>query len=48
MDAQIVHERTQDGRERHYMQKVDGFWRCECGEVRDIYGRPVIAINPAS
>lgn len=33
-----MHEKTEDGRDRHLFAKVDGDWVCECGERRDRYG----------
>lgn len=34
-----IHDVAPDGRERHFFEKVDGVWACECGEVRDKNGR---------
>lgn len=39
--VEIVHERTSDGRQRHFMCKQDGIWVCECGERQDRYGYPI-------
>lgn len=40
MTAQM-HERTDDGRDRHWMEKnpTTGEWVCSCGETRDRFGR---------
>lgn len=40
MSAQM-HERTEDGRDRHFMQRQGDLWVCACGEHRDKFGRPV-------
>lgn len=39
--APLCHERTVDGRERHYLTRVGRQWVCACGERRDRFGRPV-------
>ena len=36
-----MHERTEDGRDRHLFEKQGLYWVCACGEVRDKFGRPV-------
>jgi hypothetical protein len=41
MSAALMHERTEDGRERHFMTRVGAFWVCECGAVQDKSGRLV-------
>ena len=33
-----VHERTQDGRDRHFWTKAEDLWVCDCGEARDRFG----------
>lgn len=39
MSAALMHERTEDGRERHFMNRLGDFWVCECGATQDKYGR---------
>lgn len=36
-----MHEKTADGRDRHFFQKFGMTWVCDCGAVRDRYGHDV-------
>lgn len=45
---EVFHDRTPDGRQKHYMVRQGPLYVCECGERRDRFGNPLPQLKVVS